>query len=228
MIQYIHRSGVILAQITGDGSFLLLANRLYNARPVTTKDSNRKFMSSTDQIDRTASRTRATTIGQPAMQASGILGVNAIAPSSPISSPFVPARVTADVFGNRAALASSGFATYITPEQIKDDLETFTSSPSKLEAFYREVSNTMATPRRGSSSSSVLRPDQGPDISIPEIRLPPSLVARANIEGTAGGGGRRAAARGGHQQNGSPLVRADVVGDEINDAMRSPMRGATL
>ena len=228
MIQYIHRSGVILAQITGDGSFLLLANRLYNARPVTTKDSNKKFMSSTDQIDRTASRTRATTIGQPAMQASGILGLNAIAPSSPISSPFVPARVTADVFGNRAALASSGFATYITPEQIKDDLETFTSSPSKLEAFYREVSNTMATPRRGSSSSSVLRPDQGPDISIPEIRLPPSLVARANIEGTAGGGGRRVAARGSHQQNGSPLVRADVVGDEINDAMRSPMRGATL
>ena len=78
----------------------------------------------------------------------------------------------------------------------------------------------------------MLRPDQGPDISIPEIRLPPSLVARANIEGTTAGGGgtgrRVAAARGAQQQNGSPLVKADAVGGEISDAMKSPMRGATL
>lgn len=176
MIQYIHRSGVVLAQITDDGSFLLLANRLYNTRPSTTKDSSKKFMSNTDQIDRTASRIRATIVAQPAMQASGILGLNAAAPTSPAPSPLVQPRASADVFGNRAALAASGFATYITPEQIKDDLEAFASSVPKLEAFYREVSNMLAGARK--SSSSVLRPDTGPDIGIPEIRLPPSLVAR--------------------------------------------------
>jgi hypothetical protein len=222
MIQYIHRSGVILAQIADDGSILLLANRLYNTRPSTTKDLTKKFMSATDQLDRTASRTRAATITHPAMQASGIIGLNAAAPSSPVPSPLVQARASADVFGNRAALTSSGFATYITPEQIKDELETFASSASKLEAFYREVNNALAGARKGSNSS-VLHPEQGLDMgTIPEIRLPPSLVARTHVEGL---GGKRVSAREG--QSASPLVKAETA-DEISEAMKSPMRGATL
>lgn len=36
--QYIHQSGVLLAQITDDGDFLLLTNRLYNNRTITTRD----------------------------------------------------------------------------------------------------------------------------------------------------------------------------------------------
>lgn len=219
MTQYVHRSGVILAQITDDGSFLLLANRLYNTRPSITKDSSNKFMSSTDHLDRTASRTRATTVGQPAMQASGILGLNVPAPSSPVPSPIIQPRASADVFGNRAALMSSGFAAYITPEQIKDDLEAFASSAPKLEAFYREVANAQA--QKGSSSSA-LRPEKGPDVAIPEIRLPPSLVTRTHVEGM---GGRRIPSR--EQQSGSPLVKAETA-DQISEAVKSPMRGATL
>ncbi|CAD6504789.1 BgTH12-00292 [Blumeria graminis f. sp. triticale] len=36
--QYIHRSGVMLAQITDEGNFLLLANRVYSNKTVTPKD----------------------------------------------------------------------------------------------------------------------------------------------------------------------------------------------
>lgn len=65
----------------------------------------------------------------------------------------------------------------------------------------------------------MLRPDLGPDMgTIPEIRLPPSLVAR---EGFTGGGKRR------EQQGGSPLVKAEAA-EEIAEAVRSPLRGATL
>lgn len=225
MTQYVHRSGVILAQITDDGSFLLLANRLYNSRSSTTKENTNKFTSDPTRRDRNVSRTRATTVGQPTMQASGILGLNAAAPSSPALSPMV--RASADVFGNRTALASSGLSAYITPEQIKDELETFASSASRLEAFYREVANTLVGPPARKSSSSVLRPDRGPDMGvIPEIRLPESLVARATQADAIGGiGVKRITSR--EQGQGSPLATAETA-DEISEAIKSPMRGATF
>jgi hypothetical protein len=48
-------------------------------------------------------------------------------------------KISADVFGSRRALASASLATYITPEQIKDDLERFCSDPDILNAFYAET-----------------------------------------------------------------------------------------
>ncbi|EHK99613.1 putative Vacuolar membrane-associated protein IML1 [Glarea lozoyensis 74030] len=39
--QYIHRSGILLVQITDEGSFLLLANRLYNNRTAAARESDR-------------------------------------------------------------------------------------------------------------------------------------------------------------------------------------------
>ena len=135
-------------------------------------------------------------------------------------------RASADVFGNRAALASSGLASYITPEQIKDELEAFACSASTLEAFYREVANTLAGPPVRKSSSSMLRPDRGPDMgTIPEIRLPESLVVRDQAEGGGGNAEKRVSSR--EQGQGSPLVKAETAG-EIGEAMISPMRGATL
>ena len=82
------------------------------------------------------------------------------------------------IFGNKAALNASGMATYITPEQIFWDLEEFCSDRAKLEAFYREVATAPPTvPRKSSSSSSsALRPVGDLDMSIPELRLPPSLA----------------------------------------------------
>ena len=233
--QFVHRSGVILAQITDEGNILLLANRLYNSRLASTKvkEAVAKFDS---KRENPLEGLRPPL--PPTMQASGIVGVNVQSPTptaisnpSPMlrpasaailsPSPLVRAtltsaptsshqhpqdRISADVFGTRIHPAvTSNISHFITPEQIKDDLEYFCTDPVRLEAFYREVSQTMvtATPRqdavgagananakRGSTSSSLLRPVvevtgvEGDELSlegktgggIPEFRLPESLA----------------------------------------------------
>ncbi|KAH8123129.1 hypothetical protein LI328DRAFT_157154 [Trichoderma asperelloides] len=47
--QYIHRSGVLLAQVTDDGNFLVLANRLYGRRAVKERESAVRNFTPIDQ-----------------------------------------------------------------------------------------------------------------------------------------------------------------------------------
>ena len=181
--QFVHRSGIILAQITDEGEILLLANRLYNTRSASTKDTAGKFDSKKDKGS-TA----------PPTQASGIAGLNVTNPS-PQPSPMIRAsagasttpmvRATADVFGNKAALKAGGMAAYITPEQIKWDLEDFCSDKSALEQFFRDVAAQPPVPQRkaSSTSSSILRPVRGGELdnSIPELVLPASLAESGSV-----------------------------------------------
>jgi DEP domain-containing protein 5 len=165
--QFVHRSGVILAQITDDGELLLLANRLYNTRSASTKDAAGKFEGKNNSHHRP-------------IPASAIVGLNAPNPS-PHPSPLV--RASSDVLGSRDALSASGMAAYTTPEQIKDELEAFCHDSEKLTAFYKEFSERgpPLTRKSGSSSSSVLRPvpEYGLENSIPDLRLPASVVTTA-------------------------------------------------
>lgn len=165
--QFVHRSGVILAQITDEGELLLLANRLYNTRSAAAKDAAGKSEMKNSSHHRAA-------------PASGIVGLNA-PNSSPLPSPLV--RATSDVLGCRDALHSSAMMTLITPEQIKDELEEFCHDAEKLKAFYKEViERGPATGRKsGSSSSLTLRPvpEHGLENSIPDLHLPASLVTTA-------------------------------------------------
>jgi DEP domain-containing protein 5 len=165
--QFVHRSGVIIAQITDDGELFLLANRLYNTRSASVKDAAGKF------------ETKHNAHSRPP-PASGIVGLNAQNPS-PHPSPLV--RASSDVLGSRDALNSSGMAAFITPEQIKYELEDFCHNAEKLKVFYKEVSERgPPMPKKsGSSSSSVLRPvpEYGLDSSIPDLRLPASVVTTA-------------------------------------------------
>jgi DEP domain-containing protein 5 len=162
--QFVHRSGVILAQISDEGEFFLLANRLYNTRSAATKDTAGKF------------ETKNSSHHWPA-PASGIVGLNT-QNLSPHPSPLV--RASSDVLGSRDALNSSGMAAFITPEQIKDELEEFCHDAGKLLSFYKEVSERgPPMPRKsGSTSSSALRPvpEYGLENSIPDLRLPASVV----------------------------------------------------
>ena len=184
--QFIHRSGIILAQITDRGEILLLANRLYNTRSASMKDAAGKFDSKKDKGN-TA----------PPTQASGIAGLNVTNPS-PQPSPMIRAsaasatpmvRATADVFGNKAALKAGGMATYITPEQIKWDLEDFCSDKSALEQFFKDVAAQPPVPQRkaSSTSSSILRPVRGGELdnSIPELVLPASLAESGSVSSLA-------------------------------------------
>lgn len=165
--QFVHRSGVILAQITDDGEIFLLANRLFNTRSAAAKDLGGRLET------KNSSQNRPT-------PASGIVGLNA-QNISPQPSPLV--RASSDVLGSRDTFTISGMAAFITPEQIKDELEEFCHDPDKLMAFYKETSERgpPMTRKSASTSSSVLRPvpEYGLENSIPDLRLPASLVATA-------------------------------------------------
>lgn len=146
--QYIHRSGVLLAQITDEGDFLLLANRLYNTRSAATKDSAKNEKTNHDQ--------RPGPGPAPA----------AIDRLSPFSSPL--ARATTDLLGG--AFAHSEISSeYITPEKIKVDFEAFCSDVRMLRKFYDEVLTKSVSP---GPNTPLLDP------TIPTIGLPPSLSIR--------------------------------------------------
>ena len=259
--QFVHRSGVVLAQITDTGDILLLANRLYNSRLAGGKEERSRFENLKKEGTPNASKeglllrpqpttsqsqsSSGTNFGPTSMSASGIIALNVASPrSGPFASPLIkplnttmsssstntsnalgpspssssntpatagptstttPASggVLADTFGSRRALIASGFSHYVTPEQIKDDLEVFCSDKDRLELFYREVTATLPgnnggggvaaqgmagsgaastvgeKRRSGGTSSSMLRPirepPSGEDIAIPEFNLPEAV-----------------------------------------------------
>ncbi|MCJ1417240.1 vacuolar membrane-associated protein iml1 [Xylographa parallela] len=109
--QYISRDGIVLAQITDDGDFLLLANRLYTKRSATTKENSR--LTGFDETNPISQR----------VPARGI--------ESPSASPAI--RATPDV----GCVVTSG--EIVTPETIAYELEAFCQDTKALEAFYEEV-----------------------------------------------------------------------------------------
>ena len=151
--QYIHRSGVSLAQITDDGDFVLLANRLCNNRSTATQESDK-----THYMDapRTSSRY------------SPVRGSNH--PGSPRPSPYSSPAIRA------AHEGSSLSGTYprltqptasITPEQILEEFEAFCQDKVALNQFYDQIrSQGLST----GGSSPIWEGD------IPALGLPPSLT----------------------------------------------------
>ncbi|KAK6350229.1 vacuolar membrane-associated protein iml1 [Orbilia brochopaga] len=140
--QYIHRTGVVFAQITDLGDFLLLANRMYSPRGTT--DAN-KF----DNTDR------------------GIRGGNGggSAGGGLTGSTFPHAPASSYMTGSSSfnpAIASQ--QTYITADIIKEELIAFCKDAEKLQALYDEVDAKSLTtvpptphvgPLGGSSSGSL-------------------------------------------------------------------------
>ncbi|KAL9120248.1 MAG: hypothetical protein Q9187_003197 [Circinaria calcarea] len=153
--QYISREGVLLAQITDDGDFLLLANRLYNNRSAGAKDVGKA--GATEPLGRAAGSQRS-----PARIHGNLHGTSPRV--SPFSSPMI--RATPDV--------GLGFARseLVTPEKIANELEAFCKDAEALTKFYEEVlhpttSSTPGTPAIG-------------DGSIPVLGLPSHLNLRGD------------------------------------------------
>lgn len=119
--QYIHQSGVLLVQITEEGHFLLLANRLY---------SNRNMAAQETAPDTADPKYRSISYrGSPR--------------ASPFSSPIVGPTTDVPVSGHQDSKPGSA-----TPEQLKCEFESFCQDATALEAFFHETLHTPEVPRR--------------------------------------------------------------------------------
>ncbi|KAL8938356.1 MAG: hypothetical protein Q9216_003936, partial [Gyalolechia sp. 2 TL-2023] len=158
--QYIHRSGTLLAQITDEGEFLLLANRLYNNRNAPPQDPAR----SADSDDQSSA-------GAPNLYGATRTTRHRGSPHiSPYSSPLF--RATADL--SPAPRAPRPPSLFETPAEIKKQFENFCTDVAALEVFYNDVLSKASTPAVGTPSTNTLMMES----SIPTLGLPPSLMDR--------------------------------------------------
>ena len=159
--QYIHRSGVVLAQIIDDGNIILLENKLYNNRSAAANDPGK--VDSDEFHDRGA--------GGPKFHQPG-RGTGSPSGGSPQVTPFSSPLVRASPDSLGAEYARPGLApAFITPEteKIKNELEAFCHNSDTLKKFYEDVLSASMSP---ASASPYM------DGSIPTLGLPPSLSLR--------------------------------------------------
>ena len=146
--QYIHRSGIIFAQITDEGNFLLLANRLYTSR---TAGSDRFDPTNAERMPSQHSNT-----GYRAGQSASSIGA---AQSFSISG----------LANNSSVSTNAGYSSidlYITAEMIKEEVLAFCQDSQRLQSFYDEVN---------ASSLNPMTPQMGP-LSIRSSSIVPAAV----------------------------------------------------
>ncbi|KAI1081663.1 vacuolar membrane-associated protein IML1 [Whalleya microplaca] len=184
--QYIHRSGMLLAEIADEGDILLLANRLYSNRAAALQPTQaRTETAPNDRVSRLMTSGGYTNYG--------------LAEPTPISSPmFRP--VLFPPGGSRGQQQpepspSRGMAgpkpsakpsyTFGEPEALKDVLDAFCNDAAALEAFYKETleKGVTGTPMVGAEASGI--PDAVPDASIPMLGLPPGVLGSGSTAGDA-------------------------------------------
>ncbi|KAH7411256.1 vacuolar membrane-associated protein-like protein IML1 [Cadophora sp. MPI-SDFR-AT-0126] len=170
--QYIHRSGVLLAQITDEGGFLLLANRLYNNRTMVSRESDRYVKGHLDNNSRMVS----------SVYGHGMMSDKPTPVNSPMLRPFMTnlgspvLRATSDVLG--PSFAGSKLVNAVTPESIKNELEAFCHNGPALEVFYKDVFEKATPP--SATPPNLRSPYVGSvlDSNIPALGLPPGVLAR--------------------------------------------------
>jgi len=171
--QFIHRSGTVVAQITDEGNFLLLANCLAHnrakvngrLRPVDPYEHKKAIM------DGSQSTRGGSTAG----------GERSNAYRSPFGSPMV--RPVQDSSLLHTALAQhdrqaipAATQTAMTAEQVKDEVEAFCHSTELLSAVYKEAL------RHAPSPSPRILPLL--DDKIPSLGLPPAITMREASPGS--------------------------------------------
>ena len=195
--QYIHRSGTIIAQITDDGDFLLLTNKLYNS-------GNASYPSYQDSVKLGAPGEVGPDRSMGFFRSSPHRGNHRSSPhSSPCNSPAI--RATLDIPSATAAAGkapapiaasanSSGFTlseaaiAFTTPEVVKRQFETFCMDADALDSFYTEVLRKVSpsipntpmmmgvkTPSKGSESPFN-------ESSIPTLALPGNVISKNKVE----------------------------------------------
>ncbi|KAJ5987826.1 Vacuolar membrane-associated protein iml1 [Penicillium waksmanii] len=155
--QFIHRTGSILAQITDEGDFLLLANRLVSTRTAASRDTGRY-----EHHNRTDYRGRPAAAHDPLDRT-----------CSPRLSPMT--RPLHDIGSPMPNPVSSNFDSanlYRAPEHILNVLQEFCNDVIQLEQFYKESHVRPVSTKVEPAAAHHLM-----DTSIPSLELPASVVS---------------------------------------------------
>ncbi|KAF1814160.1 hypothetical protein P152DRAFT_456390 [Eremomyces bilateralis CBS 781.70] len=188
--QYLHRSGVIFAQINDDGEFLLVANRLVHNRGTTTERSKfdkpdpphssvpqPRMTSSTGGLRNTSPT--ASPVVRPASVAEGSITTPSRASIAPFS--FVAASPLAPSTNLAYGPARTGTP---TAETIARELGTFCADAVALRKFFDEEAARLSESRNLGIGSPRPTPNLGPtglvpgstDLNIPTLGLPESIT----------------------------------------------------
>ncbi|KAK0641598.1 hypothetical protein B0T16DRAFT_431340 [Cercophora newfieldiana] len=202
--QYIHRTGVVMAEITDNGDIILLANRLYSNRAALAREREvQKELRGANEQQPPAPRIVTGSyapygIVEPTPSASPSFKPTFLSPVSSLGSSPAVAVSPISTFGTSGQLKPSSSATGLPgsmyspqePENIKDELEAFCNDGPALDAFYKEqqlvetrgyekVQQQQAasgtTPRFGAAGGSGVVAET----NIPVLGLPPAVIAAA-------------------------------------------------
>lgn len=213
--QYIHRSGMLIAQITNEGEFLLLANRLYNNRGGLSKGYSQEA-SRVDVVNENDPH-RGPGFFRSSPHRANANNLRGSPRESPYNSPSV--RATLDVPppttftpSNRGpsptnntthSTSSPNKKPIITPfrvEHLFRDLEAFCHDAQALGIFYDEVLSKASTPGPSTPFMGGKTPTKGPqtpsrlpekfamESSIPSLALPRNLLEKHEEENGRGKG----------------------------------------
>lgn len=185
--QYIHRSGVLLAQITDKGEFLLLANRVFNNwaaghhREQLRLHSGNRMMSTGSY---TAHNTVATPIATVSSSSSNNNNNNGNnnnnnTDSTPMSSPMVKPTFYHQSPALKPVNPPAPHQPMLPPEAetVATDLEAFCRDAAGLEEFYKEtLEKSPVVPGTPSTIGMPSGLEAVPEASIPSLGLPPGVL----------------------------------------------------
>lgn len=150
--QFIHRSGSIIAQITDEGDFLLLANRLVSTRSAVGRETARYEHHSRPEYRTRAATHDATELASPRL--------------SPLSRPH---EIGSPLPFQGSSIDSANL--YRAPEYILNGLVDFCNDTALLEQFYSESHARSLSSRVEPGATHIT------DSSIPSLELPASVVS---------------------------------------------------
>lgn len=182
--QYIHRSGVLVAQITDEGHFLLLANRLYNNRNAANtsiQEVAKADGTSESGPDRGAAFYRSSPHrggGPNHRPSSRSSPFNSPSVRAALDIPLTPSTSTRGPSPTSSAPQPSGFTrsgattAFATPEQITQDFQDFSANAETLDAFYTEVFSKASSPGPNTPFMGAKTPSKGPLTPLGESNIP--------------------------------------------------------
>lgn len=193
--QYIHRSGLIITQITNEGNLLLLANRLYSKRSIVARDlrtQNAPAPPSDFQSTARSGRMMSMAMAMATTDSTSPMSSPAIKPTAAthLSPAFSAADSTTHTAPPRIGSIAPVNITFKEAEAVKEALESFCADAETLESFYKYLlerdEQVPGTPQTASSIPPPLSLDADLDAHIPVLGLGPGVLGQEALSAAAG------------------------------------------